>query len=134
MKSSASELLWGAVVADGLPEEVRRLLDSVLRSPASSDPKMRQDLFARAVASAVGGETVEVEAQIERYCDNVARWAYKVLDEEVEALSAFCSTCSTGWPTPSISRCRTNRAVPALVSWPTDLAMGSPNCRAEPAP
>jgi alkylhydroperoxidase family enzyme len=86
MKSPAAERFEEVGLTDDLPEAVRRLLDTALRGPATTDPEKRRELFTRATALALGGETTKAEEQLDRYADKVALWAYKVLDEEVEGL------------------------------------------------
>src|SRR3954449_3560499 len=65
--------------ADPHATNMRRLADAVLAGPGSLDPRVRRAAAAQAadVPEALGG-----------YLDKVARHAYKVTDEDVEALRA----------------------------------------------
>ena len=56
--------------------DMRRLVDAVLTGPGTLDPDLRR-------AAAEGGD---VRDALRGYLDKVARHAYKVTDEDVEAL------------------------------------------------
>ena len=58
--------------------DMRRLVDAVLAGPGTLDPEIR-----RAAA-----ERAEVPEALRGYLDKVARHAYKVTDEDVDALRA----------------------------------------------
>ena len=51
MKSPAPERFEKVGLTDDLPEAVRRLLDTALRGPATTDPEKRRELFAAFTSS-----------------------------------------------------------------------------------
>src|SRR5206468_12300655 len=71
-----------AVSADPHAADMRRLVEAVLAGPGTLDPSIRR-------AAAEGADVPEA---LRPYLDKVARHAYKVTDEDVEALrEAGCS-------------------------------------------
>ena len=66
------------VSADPHATDMQRLVDAVLAGPGTLDPNIR-----RAAA-----EAADVPEALRGYLDKVARHAYKVTDEDVEALRA----------------------------------------------
>lgn len=86
MKHSAEERAQFPIVPSILPEKVRRLIKAAIWNPATTSPKLREVLFSRAVALSLEVDAPEPPEQLGEYLDKVARWAYKVLDEEVEDL------------------------------------------------
>jgi len=75
-KSKAAPASTAAVAADPHATNMRRLVDAVLAGPGTLDPDSR-----RAAA-----EGVDVPVALRGYLDKVALHAYKVTDEDVEAL------------------------------------------------
>ena len=69
-----------------LPNKVKDLIEAVLRGPGESQEELRQILLGRAVDLSLGGDTIEPPENLKVYSDKVARWAHKVLDEEVVEL------------------------------------------------
>ena len=51
MKSPAAERFEEVGLTDDLPEAVRRLLDTALRGPDTTDPEKRRELFAAFTSS-----------------------------------------------------------------------------------
>lgn len=67
---------------------VRRLRESVLGARGESDPAVRQRIEAYAAGHAASGDAsaVSVPDALRAYVDTVARCAYRVTDEDVQAL------------------------------------------------
>jgi alkylhydroperoxidase family enzyme len=64
-------------------EAVQRVAEAVLGTPGDADLELR-----RAVASVAAGGSDELPEELRPYVDKVARNAYTVTDEDVEALRA----------------------------------------------
>ncbi len=66
----------------------QRMIDTVLTTPGDSDPAVRRAVEAR--AAELGGRSIEkageVPEELRKYVDKVALHAYKVTDEDIEAL------------------------------------------------
>ncbi|MCA9686556.1 MAG: hypothetical protein KC457_30590, partial [Myxococcales bacterium] len=73
------------------PTEVEQGREQALTHPAACAPTLRRAVEARA-ARCFGGRregvdgTDELPAALAAYVDKVARWAYKVIDEDIHAL------------------------------------------------
>jgi alkylhydroperoxidase family enzyme len=67
-------------------EEVSRLEASVLAGPGATAPALRRAVAERARRLAVGEASPPIAEELTPYVDKVALHAYKVLDEDVEAL------------------------------------------------
>jgi hypothetical protein len=68
---------------------VQQLQNSVMNTPGATDIGLRQALAAHVSAMVAGGSLAAnspVPAALRAYVDKVARHAYRVTDEEVEAL------------------------------------------------
>lgn len=69
--------------------EIRAVNDSVLEGPGETDPALRAAAAARAADLGMGREpATEVPDDLAPYLDKVAKWAYKVVDEDIEDLKA----------------------------------------------
>ena len=73
--------------------EIEGVVDAVLTTPGDLPPAVRSAVFARAFALAGGdrqgrGAEGEVPADAQSFVDKVARHAWKVTDEDVDALKA----------------------------------------------
>jgi pimeloyl-ACP methyl ester carboxylesterase len=89
--------LEGGAVAEELarersgskPAEVRRVAGAVLDGPGETPNTLRRSVEARA-ARLGGGEREQapIPSELEGYVNKVALYAYKVTDEDVEALKA----------------------------------------------
>jgi hypothetical protein len=77
-ETNAAPASTAAVSADPHATNMQRLVDAVLAGPGTLDQKMRR-------AAAEGAQVPEA---LRGYLDKVARHAYKVTDEDVEALRA----------------------------------------------
>jgi alkylhydroperoxidase family enzyme len=64
-------------------EAVERVAEAVLQTPGDADLELRQ-----AVAAYAAGRSAEIPDELRPYIDKVARHAYKVTDEDVDALRA----------------------------------------------
>ena len=64
-------------------EAVERVAEAILGTPGDADLELR-----RAVSVVAGGGAAELPADLRPYVEKVARNAYKVTDEDVEALRA----------------------------------------------
>lgn len=76
--------------ADGLlrPVEVEHARTIALRGEGVTEPALREAVEAHA-ASWFGGrrpDTIELPEPLRGYVEKVARWAYKITDEDIEAL------------------------------------------------
>jgi alkylhydroperoxidase family enzyme len=69
----------GEPPADPHATNMKRLVDAVLAGPGTLDPSIRR---------AAAGQAADVPEAFRGYLDKVARHAYKVTDEDVEALRA----------------------------------------------
>jgi hypothetical protein len=71
-------------------EHTRTLLESVLDSPGETTAELRHAVEAR--SALLGGrasqEAEPIPASLERYVKKVALYAYRIMDEDVEALRA----------------------------------------------
>jgi hypothetical protein len=67
---------------------VRRLRDAVLESGAVTDRATRSaiEAYAASAGGRPGPASKDVKTDIRQYVDKVARFAYKVTDEDVQAL------------------------------------------------
>lgn len=69
-------------------QATQALVDAVLAGPGTTQPALRQAIQAQ--ASTLGGHAVETHAEVPSavvpYINKIARYAYKVTDEDVEAL------------------------------------------------
>jgi alkylhydroperoxidase family enzyme len=76
--------------ADGIlrPVEVESARANVLRLPGASEPALREPVEAAAATWLGGSRDIEQELPkpLDAYVEKVARWAYKVTDEDVDAL------------------------------------------------
>jgi hypothetical protein len=75
--------------SEAKPAEVRRVAETVLNGPGETPNNLRRSIEARA-ARLGGGERKEasVPSELESYVHKVARYAYKVTDDDVEELKA----------------------------------------------
>lgn len=70
-------------------DEVQALTTSVLDGPGETDPELRAAASARAGELGKGAEPLTtVPEHLAPYLDKVAKWAYKVVDEDIEQLKA----------------------------------------------
>ena len=70
-----------------VPERISRLVDSVLRGSGVTSRAQRKTIFAAAAALSESPVGVELEPQeLSRLVNKVARYAYRVTDEDFEAL------------------------------------------------
>ncbi len=69
-----------------LAELARRLRETVLTGPGVTDAALRRSVEARASALDALSSEDSVPAELQSYLDKVARHAYKVTDNDVEAL------------------------------------------------
>lgn len=92
---------------------VQRLKDCVLRGKGETGPALRQAVAARAaeVSGLPPGETPgEIPAELQKYVDTVGRHAYRITDEDVEALK------QAGWSEDAIFEVSISAALGAGVS------------------
>ena len=75
--------------SEAKPAEVHRVAEAVLDGPGETPNTLRRSIEARA-ARLGGGEREEtpIPSELEGYVHKVALFAYKVTDEDVEALKA----------------------------------------------
>jgi len=69
-----------------LPSKIRELLENAINAPGKCDRNLRADVMLRAATLSMGSAAAEVPGEMKQYLDKVALWAYKVIDEELEAL------------------------------------------------
>jgi hypothetical protein len=63
---------------------VQRMVDAVLSSPGDTDPTLRRAI--EAWAARLGGQVIEIPAELVDYVTKVALHAYKTCDADIEAL------------------------------------------------
>jgi hypothetical protein len=86
----------GVVRAD-VPDTVRRMVEALLSRPGDLTPETRQALLHRARVLSMGDDpAAEVPAELAPYVDKVTRWAYKVVDRDIDGLRA------AGWSEDAI--------------------------------
>ncbi|MGH9184766.1 MAG: hypothetical protein ACRD0U_02950 [Acidimicrobiales bacterium] len=86
----------GMVRAD-VPETVRRMVEALASRPRDLSPETRRALVDRARALSVGEDPpAEIPGELAPYVDKVTRWAYKVVDRDIEELRA------AGWSEDAI--------------------------------
>ena len=72
-----------------LRDEVLALVNATLRSPAETDPALREAVARRSTEHAGLAEpTATLPETLEGYVEKVARFAYKTTDEDIAALRA----------------------------------------------
>ncbi len=69
-----------------IPSRIRGLLENVVRVPGKCSRKLRAQILMRAATLSMGNAGAEVPGNMKKYLDKVTLWAYKVTDEEVDAL------------------------------------------------
>ena len=69
-------------------EKIKNLVDSVLKNPGHSDPRLRQAVAQRFAAhtGALPSNDAHLPPEISNYVDKIALHAYKVTDADVDAL------------------------------------------------
>jgi alkylhydroperoxidase family enzyme len=69
-------------------EHTRILIDGVLNSPGETDVRLRRAVEAQAakLSGRASSQTGQVPEEVERYTTKVALHAYKVTDQDIEAL------------------------------------------------
>lgn len=68
---------------------IQRLVDAVLTTPGATSPAFRRSVEGRAAVlggRSTGEMTADIPSELTSYIDKVALHAYKVTDEDVEAL------------------------------------------------
>jgi alkylhydroperoxidase family enzyme len=64
------------------------LTDALLSEPGALDPRLRRTLMEDAAGTPAGVDAPQVPDDLARYADTVTRHAYRVTDEDVDALRA----------------------------------------------
>jgi alkylhydroperoxidase family enzyme len=86
----------GAIRTD-VPETVRRMVKALTSEPGDLSPEVRAALLDHARALSVGDDPpAEIPLELAPYVDKVTRWAYKVVDRDIDELRA------AGWSEDAI--------------------------------